>query len=339
MSSGAARAASAALPGTDDLAGVPLRSRAEEQEFVHRYPRLAGLVEKRWLTPGLLAGYVPQGLAWAVGQRCLLIAMHCARKERPSLIITVDSADGGLRGAARLRDTDGSPHVGHVGGLAIIDDSVFVTSGTGNSPLGVGLRFSLSSVMSPGRDGVVAEAAVVIDARGSFMTADGGDLWVGDFWRPEGNDHRTAQHHHHDQHRGWVAAHHVGDGGAASTPHRALFIPSCVQGVAFVGEMIMLSRSWGSSDSHLERHRLPARPWRERSLANGETVAVDSLGDRTLVEVVSMPAGAQGITWTGSLLLTVFEGGATRYRDRWRSDGAVIEDSILGLRLPESHRS
>ena len=308
----------------------------EEREFAHRYPRLAGLLDRRWLTPGLLAGYVPQGLAWA-GEGCLLVAAHCARKERPSLIITVDSVDGRPLEAARLRETDGSPHIGHVGGLAVIGHSIFVTSGRRSSPLGVGLQFPLSSIMSPGLDGVVAEAEMVIDARGSFMTAHDGDLWVGDFWRLRGNGHRTAAHHHHGQHRGWVAAHRVGAGGLASAPHRALFIPSCVQGITFVGEMIILSRSWGSSDSGLELHKLPARPWRQRCLPSGSPLDVAILDDHTLVEVLTMPPGAQGVAWTGSNVITVFEGGAIRYTDRWRSDGAIIEDCILGLRLPDDH--
>jgi hypothetical protein len=315
-----------ALRGDD----VPDRTR-------RRYPELARVLESAILIPGLNDGLIPQGIAVLAEPAVAVLTYDHPDDGRAAVCAFVDLATGRLLQSFPLHNGR-EPFTGHAGGVAVCQGSLWIASE------GALWRFPLPAADRPSGSLDVLESYPV-DSEASFVSCDGATLWVGDFTRP--GSHPTPEHHQHGGCRGWLAAYRLGndgrpladqqynvDGREVLRPDEVLFVGDEVQGCAVSDELIAISRSYGPADSRLEYYdRSTLGASFAVALPDGRTAPGRELGERAIAWSTALPAGAEDIEWrddSGRLLIT-FEGGAIRYRDRWKLFGAFVEDRFYVL--------
>lgn len=342
----------------------------DEAAYRLRYPALAGLKVDGHVVPGLHANFVPQGVDYLPGDthRAVISGYFCQRFERAPLrralisqcgqkqsaLYLVDLDNGKALRLAMLEERDGEPMRRHAGGVAILHERVWLPD---NFEL---LRFDLDKLLTAWRDVITLqpenERRIGVDSSGDFITARGNALWIGNFQRAQ----RGAPLPPHYRSlgggtTGWTAAYRIDDETLRPVntdqytvrwsardfevyrPDAGLHHRNIVQGMTFIDERrIVLSTSWGDRPSALSFHRLPNDPLRPPdkvtrvTLPDGSKLPVWALLRATREMQIFAPPGAEGVSFDGQLLMSVFEGGALPYRERWGD----IEDRMLMFQPP-----
>lgn len=194
-------------------------------------------IGRRYWSPGLNDGYVPQGLT-VYRDEILIAAYRSTERDQdngPARLFRLSRTDGSLLGSFALPAT-----YGHPGGLAMVRETLFVA----NSGRLLALDFRESC-----RNGecVPLKEARVDKAMGpSFLAASGDVLWFGPY-RREGEPSLHAV----------PAARVLAAGDAAiglSDAQASLPLPLLTQGATFDGEgKIWLSQSSGNRPAFLSR--------------------------------------------------------------------------------------
>ncbi|MCK5201657.1 MAG: hypothetical protein KAR21_25060, partial [Spirochaetales bacterium] len=153
---------------------------AEESGDREEYSLYNGIMEKGPLIPGIFQAAVPQGMAYYSNEDLMLISNYMF-DGRPSCITAVSMEDEKLIKTLWLLNPDGSPHMGHVGGLAVSKRYLWIASGKGV------YYVSLEVLMNQqDNTNLRMTAFVATAAKGSFATFSDGILWVGEFTSRDG---------------------------------------------------------------------------------------------------------------------------------------------------------
>ncbi len=106
--------------------------------------------------------------------------------------------------------------------------------------------------------------------------------------------------------------------------------------MAFCGDVVTLSVSYGPADTKLAFYKSPlhATSGFAVPLPGGMATEGFVLNGTNHLHTLHAPAGAQNLAWNGRNLLVAFEGGSKVYRERWRGWNAGIEDRCHILRVP-----
>jgi len=261
------------------------------------------------VVPGLQEDAVPQGLAWLPEQRLWLVTHY--RDDGPSVLSVLD-ADGHLVTVSSLLEPPGVAHDGHVGGVCVAAGRVWIGSRT------VVWSAPLEHVLA-GPDELLLTPHTV-DSRASFVTCEADRVWVGEFARYPvlGKRYKTEPHHHHpdrdgDRRYAWAYGYRIVGEGLAPAPDKRLSLPDETQGLAFVGDRVVLSRSYGrDTPSRIEVHH-------DR---RGKDLFLD---EQTLDFEVAAPPLAEGLAAHPVGVAVLFESAATPYRK-----GSVLQvDQVL----------
>ncbi|MBF0430535.1 MAG: hypothetical protein HQK83_04610 [Fibrobacteria bacterium] len=294
------------------------------------------LIECAWTAPGLTSTFIPQGVCWLPGNNTIAIALHEQHYASPSKLVIQKVGTGDITRSFSLWDDMGNEYRGHAGGVAVCSGSLWVCSGYRV------LQFALSDLEQKSGD-LCAVGSFYADSKCSFMCSTNEYLWLGEF--------RYLKYGYKIRKRpvdnAWIAGYRIDPdtnvpsniqykvkGVDTYAPDRVIFIPDRVQGMALCNEHILLSVSFGSKNSLLEVFRNPLleEPF-EIELPEGSCPGY-ALNEQ--ISALQMPAGSQDLDWNGSQLLTVFEGGAEKYRERWRKKGGLIDDRVVVLELPKN---
>ncbi|REJ91944.1 MAG: hypothetical protein DWQ29_05120 [Planctomycetota bacterium] len=301
-----------------------------------RYRAVAECLVEAHPIPELPAGFVPQGIARLPDSSTVALSLYHDRGRRASILVLVDGESGTHLGSLPLH-VNGSPLVGHVGGIAVCRGYLWVASE------GRLYRFKSPSAEAA-IDGVLSsEMSFAVDSEADCLSSQGDLLWVGEF--AHGSRYRTASHHRQNGCAAWAAAYRVDEAGMIDStatyevggrsvlrPELVVFVPDQVQGIAFREDFIAISTSYGPADSRLTVYDSPLT---QQPLAvelhSGGTVPGYVLDEQKTVVRMALPAGAEDLEWSGRQLLVGFEGAARRYRSRWSLSGAFIEDRYYVL--------
>ncbi len=313
----------------------------------HRRPPLPAGAVAGPVVPGLREGAVPQGLAWAPGVDSasgggppLFLISHDRPGDAASCVSVLDATTGKLRAVVELAEPDGAPHTGHVGGLAVAVNRVFVASDDRV------LTFPLAPLRSRTPPATLpAILARQDETRASYCTARSGpagdELWTGEFARtsaiPFSKQFPTDESHHivdraGRRKRAWVCRSDPADPTGRVTG--VLSVRQRVQGLAFLpnavgaaGE-IVLSVSYGRTNrSALAVYRDPTGDPPHRTVRlPGDGDAGDG-GEREAplwfldaenhLRTVDFPPMSEGVAFVRSSsprLAVLTESGATKYR-------------------------
>lgn len=325
------------------FAPIEARTQAERDRFVRECADLDALLVGSFIIPGLDTGYVPQGVAWLPGGALAALTFHMPDKSAASKLVLIEPASGRVEHAFDLADEFDAPYMGHAGGVAVHAGFLWIASGFRAR------RYALDEVLGAGGEHLVAVGGFDADARCSYASSDGAHLWLGDFTLARSGAYPTPEHHaaRAGAVAAWAAGYEIGHDSAPTNgrryemngrpthgPDRVIFSGEKVQGFAVCGDTLAVSTSYGPRPSRLAFYAWPpaAAPMGV-ALPRGSATGLD-LHDAVPLATLALPAGAQDLDWNGRYLLVNFEGGARRYRPRWRSSGALIEDRCLIVHVP-----
>lgn len=271
--------------------------------------------------PGLETGAVPQGLAYLPEKHLLLISYYHP-DNRPSVILTMDSNTGKVVHTTELRNPDGEPHRGHVGGLAAASSTLWVAS---DSYL---YQFDLREVLEEKYADALAAYQTEATEEVAFCALHDGKIWAGEFAM---NKRFPTHRNHHLSDRngssrgGWISSHSydalkAGNGTAGTS--QVLSIPDRTQDVHFVDEYIVLSRSYGrrrSSVIEVYTNPLTEEPHRLAQTSQGKEVPLWFLDAANRLRSIPLPPMTENIEVIDQQLIVLFESGAQKYKRFGRS--------------------
>lgn len=287
----------------------PLRQ-AESRNFDKLQPP-AVPYEAGPVIPGLQAGAVPQGLAFSAKHDRLFISHYA--KDGPSLISIIDSESGKLTASVALKETAEKFHQGHVGGIALLGETLWVASD------GKLWQYALAPfVAEEPPASVIPLASRECETRASFCTATGDRLFVGEYayrWLfPTDESHHTTDRKGVKK-RTWVCGYAADD--LSGQPTCVLPVRQKVQGMCFAGDRVFLSVSYGRKNrSKIVEYRNPLgeAAHSQAKLSDGAKVPLWFLDGANFVREIDFPPMSEGITMIGNRLAVLSESGAAKYQ-------------------------
>ena len=159
--------------------GTHLIANVKGEDFQEFY----SMAEPSFIFPGLNEHLLPQGIAYRkdTNQFYLSGYFQAEIKNRNSSIIVVDAETGKTQAQYQLLQPDGSPHRGHMGGIAVSDKDLYFENGQKIQ------RISLATIDSaPSGSFLKVEENIQLTlgqrcGNDSLEISDG-YLWVGSYW-------------------------------------------------------------------------------------------------------------------------------------------------------------
>ena len=328
--SGCAGSGSRAVSADIEINSQAVVDTSFEDSFLYERFRLNR--EEGPLIPGLSQNLVPQGMAYWKNPDLMLISNY-ADDGSAGVITVLSWTTGRFEKALYLYNQDGSPHIGHLGGLAISDRFLWVASGSGVYSI------ALEDIKnSKSGESIQLSRLFETETKGSFATYSDGILWVGEFTRQNG-EYPVPESHHRATASGmtnyaWLGGYKLDretetlrrgkDSSGKIAPDYILSIPDEVQGAAFVDHMIVLSLSYGRKNkSRLEMYADPisdvsVSPEKLYSFSPDPT-DLWILDDDLLLDRMIIPPMSEAVVLLGENLAVLFESGASKYRDTAQS--------------------
>ncbi len=281
------------------------------------------------IIPGLRENAVPQGIAYAREQNRIIISHYF--ENAPSCLSVLDNANGRMIGSVLLKEAPDQLHYGHVGGIAVLKDSLWVASD------GSILQYKLAQLVSRRPAAVAVPVAKrMCETKALFCTATSDKLFVGEF--AYGKKFPTDAAHHVTDRKGikkyaWVCGYSADD--IFGNPRCVLSVRQRVQGMCVTADRVFLSLSYGRrnrSTIAVYRNPLLEPAHSTATLRDGAKVPMWFLdGDNFLTEI-DFPPMAEGIVMIGNRLAVLSESGANKYQ----SGGKGPLDVILLLDVSKS---
>lgn len=267
-------------------------------------------------------GAIPQGLAYWKKHDWFLISHYFEDKADTSVVTAVHAKTGKVERCLTLLDANGKAHTGHVGGLAVSDKYLWIGSGEL-------YRAPLKAVEDAKRlDYLRLQDRFEAECTASFVAYHDERVWVGEFVSREhgieGNPAHKMKDRKGAQKYAGIAGYALDDnedlrgaaGGKHPPPAAIISIRQRVQGMAFLGDSILLSTSYGrKNDSTLAAYTNPLQGKRHRTVeVDGRTIPVWFLDGENNEWEEDYPPMSEGITAYGNRFALVFESGAEKYR-------------------------
>lgn len=290
------------------------------------------------IIPGLMQGAVPQGLAHWKAQNWLLISCYFHHEESqpaadrtPSVVVAIDAETKKIVRCLTLVEVNGGAHTGHVGGLAVSDNYLWVAS----KQL---YRAPLADVLAaPRNDHLRLQKMFHAECDASYVAYHDKQVWVGEFVATtdpqyQGNSAHYLKDRNGTNKHAWIAGYALdaadnpkgATGGKAPPPTAVLSVREHVQGLAFLDDRIILSTSYGrTKDSLLAAYANPLRRESKKPhvmvQAGGVKVPLWFLDGKNKIRETDFPPMSENITPYGKGLAVLCESGAAHYQKGGRS--------------------
>jgi len=263
--------------------------------------------------PGLQQGAVPQGLAYSEKHNLIFISFYFDRP-LPSSLSVIDGSTKKCIGTFALKESAIAYHYGHVGGIAVSDAFVWVSS---NGKL---YKYTLSDIITDYTMRALAPMRVTpTETNASFVTFYKNRLYVGEF--AYGSRYKTKKSHHMEDRTGekqsaWVSAYNTNEAG--NTSEYILSIREKVQGICITDDHIFLSISYGRrnrSTIAVYENPLGEQPHKNIALDDGRTIPLWYLDGKNLIKEIDFPPMSEGVTMINGKLAVLSESGAEKYQN------------------------
>jgi hypothetical protein len=265
---------------------------------------------------GLAQGAVPQGMTrLPSAPATTVLTSHYADDGGPSRLVLIDWGTGSVTGTVSLIEPGGAAHVGHVGGIAADQHSLWVAS---DAYLYRGdiapLVHGNSGSDYPLAEQITTEATYEV----AFCSVYNDLVWAGEFALDD--KYPTDPSHHLKARdgtlrRGWISGYDPDSG--FEHPQQVLSIPDRAQGMYATDDYIYLSISYGRRHrSRVEIHRNPLStpPHRMAQTSKGKTVPLWFLDATTELRSIDLPPMSQNLIVIDGQLAVLFESGASKFR-------------------------
>jgi len=277
------------------------------------------------LIPGLQQALVPQGMAY--WEECDLMIISNYMSDGTTGVLTIlNMVDETLDRVLYLYNADKAPHNGHLGGLALSRDYLWIASGPGI------YYVSLETIRAvQSGDKIFLSEFIETETKGSFATYSENILWVGEFTREDGSYSVPSYHHSiardGNSHRGWLAGYKLdvltdminleNKISGKVLPDYILSVPDEIQGAIFLQDKILLSASYGRNNS--SRLLLFNNPLTEQSHQScivfpNKNIPFWFLDDINKIGKITVPPMSEAVVFYKDSIAVVFESAASKYR-------------------------
>lgn len=275
--------------------------------------------------PHLSNGFVPQGFCYVEALHAYVLSYY--HESLASILSVVDATSGAHRKTFPLQNADGSPFMGHAGGVAADADALYLADGSAIC------RFSLHA-LETAADGeaLTPDSIVQTDLRCAYLSCDGTYLYAGEFYTfTAGGTYDTEQTHHMQLSMtelsfsrcnayllSALSAQFEANNLLPAVPAMAFTTPNRVQGFARLPDgTFALSTSYGRDvDSFLKRYADVTKEDPVYTLSYAQQdVPVYSLSEASMTSQTRLPPMLEGIDEHAGALLGIFESGAEKYSD------------------------
>ncbi len=272
------------------------------------------------IIPGLMQPLVPQGMAYWKEKDLMIISNYNSDGSAGTLtIIKMDT--GILEKVLILENHDGTPHTGHLGGLAVSREHLWIASGSGVYHISLNKLFTAEN-----QEKIYLPEIIVTETKGSFATFSDSTLWIGEFTLKNGSYPVSEAHQiitpSATVQLGWLAGYTLDDEtdmiGLENTvsgkvyPDFILSIPDKIQGAVFFENKILLSESYGRKN--YSRLFIYDNPLEDKSNGvEGEPLwfldGINKTGE------IIVPPMSEAVVLYGNNIAVLFESAADKYRD------------------------
>ncbi len=273
--------------------------------------------EKAFVIPGLSDGMIHQGLAYDSASDTFFITGY-RTDGAASQVSLVSRADGKEIKRLNLAGEDGSAYTGHVGGITVGKDFVYVASSKGLVAFRRADFASAKSGESVRAVGTFSTETADDSLHVAFTHIEGDTIYVGEFYReanyktPDSHKYTTAAG---DKNPSLILAYKLDDTaplGISEKIERAYSIPGLVQGMCFDAEGRMyLSTSYAVAFSHLYSYETNKQEGEITVL--GQEVPLFVLDSSTMIEDIKLAPMAEEITVVDGKLYTMCESATNKY--------------------------
>lgn len=274
------------------------------------YASFYGKAEKEFKIPGLSENYVPQGLDYLSDQESFVSCGYMSGGEA-SRVYLIDSE--GKATYAELKETDGSDHTGHTGGVAHFDKYLYITDEDG---LDV---FLLEDLLS-GKGEMTKVGEVKTHNDPAWCYVYNGYILAGAFYRAE--SYETPAEHRlttpaGDANTSMVMVFKLDatqPNGIDPTPVAAISTPDQVQGlcVTDTGE-VAISTSWGFATSYIRLYDAEKLTPNGTFTVDGTEVPLVYLDSGSLTRTVEAPPMSEEIVCLDGRLYILNESACNKY--------------------------
>ena len=273
--------------------------------------------ERSFVIPGLSDGMIHQGLAYDSENDTFLITGY-RTDDKASQVSVVSKADGKEVKRLNLQNEDGSAFTGHVGGITVYGNYVYVADSEGL------VAFNRADIVAAANgDGIrpvgLFKTSTEDDAlHVAFTHVEGNMIYVGEFYReanyptPDSHKYKTAAG---DENTALILAYALDSSaplGISDKIERAYSIPGLVQGMCFDADGKMyLSTSYAVAFSHIYSYDVTKEEGSITVL--GQTVPRYVLDSSTQTGDMQLPPMAEEIVIVDGKLYTMCESATNKY--------------------------
>lgn len=320
--------------GGSSICGEDLREREEFADFISR-------AEAQFVIPGLDEGLTPQGIGRSEETGLIYISAY-AGDNAPSVISAVSPETGERAAEYRLFNGDGTPFTGHVGGVAVTEDQLYLSAEMDSSIRNSVAVLPLAELPVSGSHDVVVDKTIPVPVSPSFLSCSQGFLWVGNFYHPAAGYGLPAEVPYttasaDGEYGCYILGYRLDSGGltvpegaACPVPDVALAAPGRLQGMVCLPDGVMLSQSYGRrNNSALLVYDLALDEPPDISLdIGGHMISAYVLDGLRLRERLTAMPMTEGLCLSPEGVLVLFESGSSRY-----SGGSYRTDRVWAVQV------
>lgn len=314
----------------------------KDYESKIKYKYFLSKTEKKYIIPGLEQNTIPQGVAYSSSNDRIYITSYSNASNTPSVIFALNS-EGTLVAEYILKNSDGTPFTGHVGGIAVTEQYIYISVGANGNGAYCVAEIKLSDLEKYGSHEITLNKKVSLPSGVSFLSYSDGILWAGNFYHPSANYNLGTVFNFTTtvdsiKYGGYAAAYKTDSNGRLiedtslgyAKPFYVLAIPNKVQGLAYSNGKIYLSTSYGRrNDSYIYAYDVSLTDTGKKITADSQTYNFDTLRLENLSDTILAIPMSEALTVTkDGNILVLFESGAMKY-----SDGYYRTDSIWKLNI------
>ena len=330
-------AASPSEQGGEGAFRMTQESSVRNEKFREReeFAGFIGRAESKFLIAGLNQAMTPQGISYSEDTGLAYITSY-AITDTPSAITGVSLETGEFAAEYYLFNPDGSPFTSHVGGIAVVGNTVYVSAKLDSDGSYSVAVLPLDQLPVSGSHDVTVEQTIPVPVSPSFLNYSRGTLWVGNFYHPKADYNLSPELNFTTQTAdGEYGCYILGyrmeedgtltipDGERYPVPDCAMAAPDRIQGVCCFGDEVVLSQSYGrGANSTLLFYRLPEGDEFDGTLdVCGRDIPCWVLDSARQNEAMNVMPMTEGLCLSPDGMLVLFESGSSRYSDgKYRTD-------------------
>ncbi len=271
--------------------------------------------EQAFSIPWTNKGFIAQGITYDKASDNFYLTGYM-KDGTASPIFVVNKTSRKLINAVRMANPDGTAFTGHAGGLAFLNNKIYV-AGSSDSCFYV---FSKSSIEGAQKGSSVAYQEILDLKNGgdgikvAYCTTNNGLIYAGEFYRDP--QYILSKEHEVQTQDGLQRALAVGfeiNADGTTTAKLAYSTPIQIQGMCFDGNYAYLTTSWGLGKSYVYKYDLSKIAQSGTKMVCGESVPLFNLTMSNMEKCYTLPPMAEEIECVDGRFYVTNESASNKY--------------------------